>query len=80
MKHTPGPWTVHSEGHIRQLDPLGINIIPRNEADKNLIAAAPELLTALEAAQEALCEAGGREAVEALELIDAAIAKARGES
>jgi hypothetical protein len=44
MKHTPGPWTVHSNGHIRQLDPLGANIIPRNEADKTLIAAAPDLL------------------------------------
>lgn len=43
-KHTPGPWTIHSNGHLRQLDPLGYNSIPRNDADKNLIAAAPELL------------------------------------
>lgn len=55
-KHTPGPWTIHSNGHIRQLDPLGHNFIPRNEADKHLIAAAPEMLEALESVQEIIRE------------------------
>lgn len=56
MKHTPGPWTVHSmTKDIRQLDPLGRGCIPRNDADRELIAAAPELLWLL---RDAIFELG----------------------
>jgi hypothetical protein len=46
-------------------------------ANARLIAAAPEMLSLLEDAQEVLCEYGGP-AVELLERIDALIAKAKG--
>lgn len=90
-KHTPGPWYL---ARIQNISPVpifamgdlcvattysdqreGIDPI----ANAHLIAAAPEMFRALQAAQGALCEVGGREAVEALELVDAAIAKAEGE-
>ena len=82
--HTPGPWRVD---HGSMLD--GVNVItPRNEwicylgmasrpdvvADANLIAAAPELLEALEDAVRD-SESPGQWLDEAR----AAIAKARGE-
>jgi hypothetical protein len=50
MSYTKGPWTYHTSGHLRQLDPLGFNQIPRTEADRQLIAAAPSLFEAIEIA------------------------------
>ena len=94
-KHTPGPWVPSPyEGFgpmttVRQGCPkTGMRIastfetttpvhIERNEANARLIAAAPELLEALIDCREALRQAG---AVGELSVVDAAIAKARGEA
>jgi hypothetical protein len=76
MKHTPGPWTIHSNGHLRQLDPFGKNHIPQNDADKRLIAAAPDLLAALKLVSGALPP----QCAVTLDIVRRAIAQAEGES
>lgn len=84
-KHTPGPWRAM----IGESDPLlivgGPNEFPvcevgsvagataLDEANANLIAAAPDLLAACQSAMD-----DGFLAGEALDLVAAAIAKARG--
>lgn len=95
-EHTPGPWSVeHDEdadtisivnfgGEIAVLH--GVSMGENDESDARLIAAAPDLLAALEAVTpfvvpEALC-LNGRDYLAALDAIsDArrAIARARGE-
>lgn len=101
-KHTPGPWTVSDNHGKRYIEPVGDNapvaMICRGHddaysANANLIAAAPELLEALEDCQTALewaIEQGGGPACEheagvcfcnennALNFARAAIRKARG--
>lgn len=84
-QHTPGPWTVeHEAGRacITGADMIVIEeAVTRRRADISLIAAAPELLEALERVDEMLpllARADSR--AEARALIRAAIAKARGES
>lgn len=85
-KHTPGPWTalrasvisgpfvicprVHAGARMSIDDSCAAA-----EANARLIAAAPELLAALEDCREALRRAG---ADGELRVVDAAIAKARG--
>lgn len=44
-KHTPGPWVVNYEGDVRGADG---RTVPWTKDDARLIAAAPELLAALE--------------------------------
>lgn len=84
-KPTPGPWTVHSEmrdcvtfegRHGTEnlfLQNLDGYFACQSEADARLIAAAPELLEALQDCREALLRAG---AEGELKVVEAAIAKA----
>jgi hypothetical protein len=86
-KHTPGPWTIHTDG-------LGITFIaapegsvaelhgaPEKVANARLIAAAPELLSALGNALAVLSSLDGLNigAIGVLEDARAAIAKATGQ-
>lgn len=88
-QHTPGPWravlsdSVVPYGYWSVLDaegyPVGTHSGEFDRADAHLVAAAPELLEALEAVLRWIddyCETTGFEAVEAQ--ADAAIAKATG--
>lgn len=96
--HTPGPWVAlkhgcsddfqwlvfAEDGNANEGDSLICEVNPLDGADARLIAAAPELLEALEEARpyvQNVWEAGGDEfTLRKLALIDAAIAKARGEA
>lgn len=54
IKHTPGPWAVVSDHDWHSGQQYGVkDVVPLNhtitEANANLIAAAPDLLEALEA-------------------------------
>jgi hypothetical protein len=92
-KHTPGPWKaqkLESDGLVIRKDGWEVSTAAfdvcaniqygapiRNEADARLIAAAPELLEALELVRMSngwryLCS-------ESQQVIDAAISKAKGE-
>ena len=88
-KHTPGPWTVHScemRPHHEITAECGRRIATQNDyhdgqdkANARLIAAAPELLTALRAllACPAMCEDTAEpETVKAYDLAMDAISKA----
>jgi hypothetical protein len=90
-KYTPGPWTVNelnAQGfkskHYIFIEP-NIAVIEKkisghdqnDWADACLIAAAPDLLAALVDCREALVRAG---ATGELRVVDAAIAKATGET
>jgi hypothetical protein len=85
MKHTPGPWVAHTRGSdafVRCADGrqfLCGDIIyhPVNIANANLIAAAPDLLAACEAAIACLDHATVSMA-DADEMLHAAVRKARG--
>lgn len=99
-KHTPGPWTVidkpgyyqtiRTDNHVIA-DVRMIGGYPYNSGDAALIAAAPELLEALELAEQHLAamhqitsETYGPETLsqkytESLDIIRTAIAKAKGE-
>ena len=91
-KHTQGPWTIHDGGMN-----MGWKIVADNEpkcrkniascggqlrdGNAQLIAAAPDMLAALEAASAAMLTGDGdwsHEETEAYDIIDAAIAKAKG--
>lgn len=58
-KHTPGPWQVHMS-HVYGSEPTSVMVAqvlsadPHHMADRCLIAAAPELLEALEAVTDSL--------------------------
>lgn len=99
-KHTPGPWFVDHKSpflvragddidgrHIAHIGPA--NYTPRFDVDEpnaKLIAAAPDLLEALERLQCAAYNIGGEHVTDHQQLIDAAdfaqsiIARARGEA
>jgi hypothetical protein len=86
MKHTPGPWKIEAERAYIQIMPtdnvaiceLGRRGNPALDlANANLIAAAPELLEALEDAERVL-EWGEPEPKPILERVRRVIAKARG--
>lgn len=53
-KHTPAPWHIVTDGisHWIEIEPNKIALIKANEADRNLIAAAPDVLAALKALRE----------------------------
>lgn len=79
--HTPGPWQV------RKIDPRSVAIpdehgklivLAPSEADARLIAAAPDLLAALEEIVEAADGSGWDQIDATLKKQRAAIAKARG--
>jgi len=92
--HTPGPWSYNRDeggmhGHvistgeyiICDLPDAGAGAAPHTEANARLIAAAPELLEALEharmvAAQHLPQDIPGAQS--ALDMYDRAIAKAKG--
>jgi hypothetical protein len=86
-KHTPGPWDIAKgktycairtdERVIADMRLVGLH---HNEANARLIAAAPELLDALQAALEALRGSAGFDEINnAKKQVKAAIAKATGE-
>lgn len=87
-KHTPGPWAKHG-GVIRS---LGMNdrkvadvrvLDDEGQANANLIAAAPDLLEAIKAARDLWGDylpPGNSNAMKAMKLVNAAIAKAEGQS
>lgn len=83
-KHTPGPWTVRStciytaDEHEDWVASCGNGQVARqqiNKANARLIAAAPELLEAL----QFVMTASGEQLSTAFEQAQAAIAKATGE-
>lgn len=91
--HTPGPWVIGRSGHGRpyQVETAGGLCITKwggisrpasaeGEANARLIAAAPELLAALDDLLIAYCDPGnqGSDHDEKVEAARAAIAKARG--
>ncbi len=97
MKHSPGPWSIDPEGlHETRIQDANGEVIAsvynnyHSERNESLIAAAPELLAALDAAQNQLvllaCEDWTRtlsaDRLESLgvtiKVARAAIAKARG--
>lgn len=86
-KHTPGPWSVEDDTPFSLWvscpdgkNPLHQNRLNRDRlANARLIAAAPELLAALQVAELALRERGLRACGE-YKQIEAAIAKATGEA
>ena len=91
-KHTPGPWHYEQKGGgLVGIFPSGIEtavaFTRNNEADARLIAAAPDLLAALRYVYEYYApmtifddETGDTGHDEAMEIVRAAIAKARGEA
>ena len=82
-QHTPGPWVIRKndayEEYWVQLEhyTVGPASIVFSKADADLIAAAPELLEALEDAAASLEDSGKYEAAG---MARAAIAKATGET
>ncbi|MDH7548241.1 hypothetical protein [Stenotrophomonas geniculata] len=84
-KHTPGPWSVEDDTPFSLWvscpdgkNPLHMNRLNRDRlANATLIAAAPDLLSALQTAELALRERGLRACGE-YKQIEAAIAKATG--
>jgi len=95
-KHTPGPWVTDPEGHIRAPYPNhapGISIARMTcfgahdvhmamGANAALISAAPDMLEALESALALLQDpdATDTDADKVETLLEAAIAKAKGEA
>jgi len=90
-KHTPGPWSIDGEGTNAMVRGADLTIVAvrhrltgqTHEANARLIAAAPELLEALEdlvyLAEAAMREVGEYDIEAELADARAAIAKARGE-
>lgn len=85
---TPGPWFTSkpNNGGGILIKPIPGQVIaqcdesPEMEANARLIAAAPELLEALETAKKLLETAELHHLLQMFPLIDVAIAKARGEA
>ncbi len=82
MSHTPGPWTLRPMS--MNIDGYGVESLGEEKsvctgtnaiADAHLIAAAPEMLAALEDIQDFLKQSGYR-----TDIVKQAIAKAKGES
>lgn len=88
MKHAKGPWTLkwesehENEYSIYEGDQHLLNIHSANSEIAPLVAAAPEMLEALQKIQVLLMEKhlGQENHVHELLIIGKAIAKARGES
>jgi hypothetical protein len=57
VSHTQGPWRIVSDGisHWIEIEPNKIALIHAKKADRDLIAAAPDLLAALQEVLS-LCE------------------------
>ena len=82
-EHTPGPWHVDMgvDLAVRNSDEWLICTLP-NEANARLVAAAPELLEALELSVPYLCHCGSPDCrvCSAIVRALAAITKAKGDS
>jgi hypothetical protein len=80
-KHTPGPWSKSERGYIFAGDSCiaSTSDLDENEANARLIAAAPDLLAALEQSLSWLSSYPGGGANAAWRKASEAIAKARGE-
>lgn len=87
--HSPAPWRIVTDGisHWIEIQPNKIALIHAKKADRDLIAAAPDLLSALHGVDE-FCQQGLNspyaehwEAAlhDIMELVRASIAKAKGE-
>jgi len=83
--HTPAPWRIVTDGisHWIEIEPNKIALIHAKKADRDLIAAAPDMLAALETALEMLIDSWGDEQIAAgddqvANVIKEAITKARG--
>lgn len=83
-KHTPGPWNAYKYPDTKTWTVAAKASVAskiKDEADAKLIAAAPEMLEALETARKyVLGDIGPGREDEVLEYFDAVLAKARGES
>ena len=86
VKHTPGPWKAYPHDccpgnwhWVAGLPGLGKTEVHLAEANAHLIAAAPDLLAALETWVDVLCINGDDCPLEYHQKARAAIAKARGE-
>lgn len=81
-KHTPGPWVARrcGSGWAIDFNEDQEQVVDHvyEQADANLIAAAPDLLNACQQAREFLKSIANN--TDELDALDAAIAKARGES
>ena len=86
--HTPGPWRSVTDGisHWIEIQPNKIALIHAKKADRDLIAAAPDMLQALHNADE-FCQQGLNSAEpthweaalqDIMDLVRAAINKANG--
>ena len=80
-EHTPGPWTPYGLDWrmVVDKDSEVIADVRTHDADARLIAAAPDLLAALEALMTEACDDIAHQD-EHTEAAEAAIAKAKGES
>ena len=83
-KHTPGPWEYNGSSDVKQNNGTGVARVALNgsadeiKSNARLIAAAPDMLEAIEVTLKRFMDDEGYDAVNFEELI-AAIAKARGE-
>ena len=92
-EHTKGPWCrehslLRAPNGLYVADVIAVDTESETEANANLIAAAPEILEALEALSEAVegfcwcyaCSPNGESNSDMCKIARAAIAKARGET
>ncbi len=87
-KHTQGPWTIREpfqgsysvEPSVAWLGSSSSHTRGENLANANLIAAAPDMLEALELALSNMDETGGSLAHEHYEQVEAVIRKAKSEA
>jgi hypothetical protein len=80
IEFTPGPWKLIKEVNHWTVGAEGMPEIGQilQEANANLISAAPDLYDALKEARDALCSHPDYQTKESLAMFDAAIAKAEG--
>jgi hypothetical protein len=80
-KHTPGPWNYGVIRDVLEFQPEWEDASDdRLDADARLIAAAPEILAALECITDALSPPRNAEEEAAIAAALAALAKAKGEA
>lgn len=86
LNYTPGPWRIVTDGisHWLEIEPNRITLVRANREDLSLLAASPDLLAALDKAEDFISGFEGDELQEGIDEllaeIRAAIAKAKGTS